>query len=79
MDFLRVSKNTQLQLRVPIHFINEDSCVGVKVGGGIIAHSMTELEIQCLPKDLPEYIEVDMADVDLARLCTSLISSAQGC
>ena len=67
MDFLRVSKNTQLTTRAPIHFINEDVCVGVKIGGGIIAHSMTELDIQCLPKDLPEFIEVDMTDVELGQ------------
>ena len=56
-----------LHTKVPIHFINEDSCVGVKVGGGIIAHSMTELDIMCLPKDLPEYLEVDMAEVELGQ------------
>ena len=67
MDFLRVSKNTKLQTRVPLHFINEDICVGVKLGGGLIAHSMTELEIMCLPADLPEYLEVDMAEVDLGQ------------
>ena len=67
MDFLRVSKNTKLQTRVPLHFINEDTCVGVKLGGGIIAHSMTELEISCLPKDLPEYLEVDMEEVELGQ------------
>ncbi len=67
MDFLRVSKNTKLQTKVPLHFINEESCVGVKLGGGLIAHSMTELEIMCLPKDLPEYLEVDMAEVDLGQ------------
>ncbi|MBT5387670.1 MAG: 50S ribosomal protein L25/general stress protein Ctc [Porticoccaceae bacterium] len=67
MDFLRVSKNTKLQTKVPLHFINEDICVGVKMSGGLIAHSMTELEIMCLPKDLPEYLEVDMAEVDLGQ------------
>ena len=67
MDFLRVSKNTKLQTRVPLHFINEDTCAGVKLGGGIIAHSMTELEISCLPKDLPEYLEVDMEEVELGQ------------
>jgi len=67
MDFLRVSKNIKLQTRVPLHFINEDICVGVKLGGGLIAHSMTELEIMCLPADLPEYLEVDMAEVDLGQ------------
>ena len=65
MDFFRVSKTTKLQTKAPLHFINEDTCVGVKLGGGLIAHSMTELEISCLPKDLPEYIEVDMAEVEI--------------
>jgi large subunit ribosomal protein L25 len=65
MDFFRVSKTTKLQTRAPLHFINEDECVGVKLGGGLIAHSMTDIEISCLPKDLPEYIEVDMAEVEL--------------
>ncbi len=67
MDFLRVSKDTKLQTKVPLHFINEAICVGVKLGGGIVAHSMTELDIMCLPKDLPEYLEVDMTDVDLGQ------------
>jgi large subunit ribosomal protein L25 len=50
-----------------LHFINEDDCVGVKLGGGLISHSMTELEIMCLPSDLPEYLEVDMAEVELGQ------------
>ncbi len=65
MDFLRVNKDTKLQTKVPLHFINEEACVGVKVGGGIISHTMTELDIMCLPKDLPEYLEVDMTDVEI--------------
>ena len=67
MDFFRVSKTTKLTTRIPLHFINEDTCVGVKLSGGLIAHSMTELEVQCLPKDLPEYLEVDMAEIDLGQ------------
>jgi large subunit ribosomal protein L25 len=67
MDFLRVSKTTKLTTKIPLHFINEDTCVGVKLGGGLIAHSMTELDIQCLPKDLPEYLEVDMAEIELGQ------------
>jgi large subunit ribosomal protein L25 len=67
MDFFRVSKTTKLQTRAPLHFINEEACVGVKLGGGLIAHSMTDLEISCLPKDLPEYIEVDMADIEIGQ------------
>ena len=60
MDFQRVSETEALTMRVPLHFINEDRCVGVKMGGGSIAHQISDLEITCLPKDLPEYIEVDL-------------------
>ena len=65
VDFQRVSKNQKLTTRVPLHYINEDTCVGVKMGGGQIAHLVTDLEISCLPADLPEYIEVDMAEVEM--------------
>ena len=68
MDFLRVSKTTKLQTRVPLNFINEDTCVGVKLGGGLIAHTMTDIEVSCLPKDLPEAIDVDMAEVDVGQI-----------
>ena len=68
MDFLRVSKTTKLQTRVPLNFINEDTCVGVKLGGGLIAHTMTDIEVSCLPKDLPESIDVDMAEVDVGEI-----------
>ncbi|MDF1645197.1 MAG: 50S ribosomal protein L25/general stress protein Ctc [Pseudomonadales bacterium] len=64
-DFLRVSKDVKIQVKVPLHFTNEESCVGVKLGGGRISHAMTELEISCLPADLPEFIEIDMADYDI--------------
>jgi large subunit ribosomal protein L25 len=68
LDLLRVSKSTKLHTRVPLHFINEDICKGVKVGGGIIMHSMTDLEINCLPADLPEFVEVDLADVGIGEI-----------
>ena len=68
MDFLRVSKTTKLQTRVPLNFINEDICVGVKLGGGLIAHTMTDIEVSCLPKDLPEAIDVDMAEIDVGQI-----------
>jgi len=64
-DFLRVTKNQAINVHVPLHFINEDSCVGVKMAGGVISHQMVEVEIICLPGDLPEFIEVDMVDVEL--------------
>ncbi|MGB1880823.1 MAG: 50S ribosomal protein L25/general stress protein Ctc [Gammaproteobacteria bacterium] len=65
MDFLRVSATETLSVRVPLHFINEDHCVGVRQGGGAISHLMNDVEVTCLPKDLPEYIEVDLANLEL--------------
>jgi large subunit ribosomal protein L25 len=67
-DFLRVSKNQAIHVNVPLHFINEEACVGVKMGGGAISHQMGDVEIICLPGDLPEYIEVDMIDVELETI-----------
>lgn len=65
VDFQRVSKNQKLTTRVPLHFINEDTCVGVKMQGGQIIHSMSDLEISCLPANLPQFLEIDMAEVEL--------------
>jgi large subunit ribosomal protein L25 len=67
-DFLRVSKTKKLQVKAPLHFINEDTCIGVKLSGGLISHNMTELDIACLPANLPEYIEVDVAAVDIGQI-----------
>ena len=64
-DFLRIQMDQAITVEVPIHFLNEDSCLGVRQGGGNISHNMTSVEISCLPGDLPEYIEVDIADLDL--------------
>jgi large subunit ribosomal protein L25 len=63
-DFLRVSADTKITLHVPLHFLNEESCIGVKMQGGNITHAMTDIEVSCLPKDLPEFIEVDLKDVE---------------
>ena len=63
-DFLRVSKTTKIKAHVPLHFLNEESCVGVKTGGGKIAHQLTSLDIICNAGDLPEFIEVDLANVE---------------
>jgi large subunit ribosomal protein L25 len=65
VDFQRIDMNKVMHANVPIHFVNEDNCVGVKMSGGSILHNMTDVEISCLPTDLPEYIEVDMKDVDV--------------
>ena len=67
-DLLRVVAGHEVTLQVPLHFINEDTCVGVKNEGGIISHTMTEVEVSCLPNDLPEFIEVDMANIALGQI-----------
>ena len=64
-DFQRVDDKKVLTMSLPIHFIGEDECVGVKIAGGIISHLMTEVEIACLPKDLPESLELDVSALDL--------------
>jgi large subunit ribosomal protein L25 len=66
-DFQRVSPNKPVHMNIPLHFINEAVAAGVKVGGGQVAHLMSKLEISCLPKDLPEYIEVDIIDLGLGE------------
>ena len=65
IDFLRVRADQALNVSIPLHFINEESCIGVKIGGGLITHNLVEVEISCLPADLPESIEVDVAELDL--------------
>ncbi|MEY3016990.1 MAG: hypothetical protein RL336_125 [Pseudomonadota bacterium] len=66
-DFLRVVKGTKLTVNVPLHFLNEETCHGVKMQGGRITHAMTELEITCLPKDLPEFLEVDLKGLETGQ------------
>lgn len=68
VDFLRVSKTQKLHTKVPIHYINEDICVGAKLSGGNISRSMNELDITCLPANLPEYLEVDVAEVEIGQI-----------
>jgi len=62
-DFMRVDDKVAIKVHVPIHFMNEESSVGVKMEGGIVQHQTTDIEILCLPGDIPEYIEVDMAEI----------------
>jgi large subunit ribosomal protein L25 len=67
-DFMRVDDKVLIKVHVPIHFLNEDTCHGVKVEGGMIQHQTTDIEIQCLPADIPEYIEVDMLEVETGQI-----------
>ena len=63
IDFQRIDEKQKITMRVPLHFLNEQQCVGVRTGGGQVSRIMNELEISCLPGALPEYIDVDLADV----------------
>ena len=63
-DFLRVDAKHEMTMTVPLHFIGEEKAAGVKAGG-VVSHVMTEVEIACLPADLPEYIEVDISKLEL--------------
>jgi large subunit ribosomal protein L25 len=64
IDFQRVSATEKIHVKVPFHFINAEIAPGVKLGGGIVAHILTEAEVSCLAKDLPEFIEVDLATLE---------------
>ncbi len=63
VDFQRVDKNKKIHMKVPLHFINAEISPGVKTSGGIVSHILTEVDISCLPGDLPEYISVDLAEL----------------
>lgn len=67
VDFQRVSATEKIHVKVPFHFINADVAPGVKLGGGIVAHILTEADVSCLAKDLPEFIEVDVATLEMGH------------
>ena len=67
VDFQRVSKDKKIHMKVPLHFINAEKSPGVKEQGGVANHVMNELDISCLPDDLPEFIEVDMGELSIGR------------
>ena len=68
MDFQRIVADEKIRMNVPIHYLNEEIAVGVKQGGGSVSHLITDVEVTCLPKDLPEYFEVDIAELDLNEM-----------
>ena len=67
-DFLRVDSKHEIHVNVPLHFINEDKAPVVKLQGGVVSHQLTEVEVICLPQDLPEFIEVDLMDVQMDQV-----------
>src|SRR5690349_6658223 len=63
LDFQRVNENEAIRVRVPLHFMNQEVSPAGKASGVVITHELNEVEIACLPKDLPEYIEIDLSDL----------------
>lgn len=66
-DFMRVSATAKITMRVPLNFVGGDVCPGVKLQGGIVSHNMTDIEVQCLPGNLPENIEVDLSNLNVDK------------
>ena len=67
IDFQRVSSDEKIHMKVPLHFVNADISPAVKESGGIVSHVMNELDIRCLPADLPEFIEVDLSQLTIGH------------
>jgi len=65
MDFQRIVDDVEIKMNVPLHFMNEEEALGVREGGGSVSRLMNDVEVSCLPKHLPEYIEVDIAELEL--------------
>jgi len=67
LDFQRVDATHKIHVKVPLHFVNADIAPGVKASGGIASHTMNELDVECLPSKLPEFIEVDYKDLQVGQ------------
>ena len=78
VDFQRVDSTRKIHMKVPLHFVNEAQSPAVKSEGAIISHVMTEIDIACLPKDLPEFIEVDLSELDTAPFAARVRREAAG-
>ncbi len=65
LDFLRIQMEKEIETSIPVHIINEEIALGVKEVGGVLQHGLRELHISCLPKDIPEYVEYDIKDLDM--------------
>ncbi len=67
IDLQRISKDAKIRMTVPLHFVGEDMAPGVKEQSGLFSHLMTEVEVSCLPSDLPEFIEVDVSELHIGE------------
>ncbi len=70
IDFQRVSRKEKIHMTVPVHFTGEEECDGIKLDGGIVSHILNDIDVVCLPADLPEYIEVSIAAMRLGDTLT---------
>lgn len=67
VDFQRVDENRKIHMKIPLHFVNGEISPAVKLNAAIISHVTTDLDVSCLPKDLPEFIEVDLTELDVGK------------
>jgi large subunit ribosomal protein L25 len=65
LDFQRVSENEIIKIRVPLHFLNQETSPAGKTGGALITHELNDVEVACYPRDLPEFLELDLADLKI--------------
>lgn len=68
LDFQRVDENRAIRVRVPLHFLNQEKSPAGKTSGVVISHALTDIEISCLPKDLPEYVPVDLSALEVGDI-----------
>jgi large subunit ribosomal protein L25 len=68
LDFQRVDENKAIRIRVPLHFLNQEKSPAGKMAGVLISHAITDIEISCLPKDLPEFVEVDLGELSVGDI-----------
>lgn len=66
-DFLRVSRKTKLKVVIPVNFLNEEECLGVKNEGGLLNKTIREIEVMCLAGNIPESIDIDVTDLELGQ------------
>ena len=67
VDFQRIDPSRRIHMKVPLHFVNDSVSPAVKLHGAVVSHVMNELDIACLPKDLPEFIEIDLSELDVGH------------
>ena len=68
MDLQRVLENEKIRMTIPLHFKGAAAAPGVKTGGGVVSHLLNEVEVLCLPKDLPEYLEIDLSTMEMNEM-----------